>query len=143
MSPNPGEDLRPLARIASGGELSRVLLALRCLLDAGDGVRRTLVFDEVDSGIGGAVAGVVGRKLSQLAAHHQVVCVTHLPQIACFAGRHHRVTKAIRDGRTMASVERLDGDAQAEEIARLLGGEPVTATALRHAREMIEAADVK
>jgi DNA repair protein RecN (Recombination protein N) len=142
LSPNPGEEMRPLARIASGGELSRILLALRTLLDGGERSSRALVFDEVDAGIGGGVAEVVGRKLRGLAARQQVICITHLPQIAAFADHHFRVRKDVRSGRTVTSVDRLDLPGRVEEMARMLGGEAVSGTARDHAREMLRAADV-
>jgi len=137
ISPNVGEEVKPLARIASGGELSRIMLAMKRIL-AKVGGREVLVFDEVDSGIGGAIAEVVGRKLRDLAKRHQVICVTHLPQIACFADRHHSVKKEVRAGRTVTTVEWLQGEGVAEEIARMLGGVKVTEKARVHAREMIE-----
>jgi DNA repair protein RecN (Recombination protein N) len=139
LSPNPGEELRPLARIASGGELSRILLAL----NAAAGLETTgkaLVFDEVDAGIGGRVAEVVGRKLKAIAARHQVLCVTHLPQIASLADAHFAVGKRVEKGRTVASVRRLTDEERIEEVARMLGGETITDTARRHAREMVKQA---
>jgi DNA repair protein RecN (Recombination protein N) len=142
LSPNPGEELRPLARIASGGELSRILLALRTLLDGGENADRALVFDEVDAGIGGAVAEVVGRKLRRLSARQQVICITHLPQIAAFADHHFRVRKEVKGGRTVAIVEKLDPEARIEEVARMLGGESISETARRHARELVAASTV-
>ena len=139
LSPNPGEELKPLARIASGGELSRIMLALRTLLVAPGGVS-TLVFDEVDAGIGGATAEVVGRKLKELARSHQVLCVTHLPQIACFSDTHYRVSKSRAGGRTVTAVERLGGEDRVEELSRMLGGVQITEKTRAHAREMMEAA---
>jgi len=136
LSPNPGEELRPLARIASGGELSRILLALKSVASV-DQPGKTLVFDEVDAGIGGRVAEVVGRKLKGIAARHQVLCVTHLPQIASLADRHYAVRKRVVRGRTITEVVALDGEARVEEVARMLGGETVSDTARRHAREMV------
>jgi DNA repair protein RecN (Recombination protein N) len=136
LSPNPGEELRPLARIASGGELSRILLALTAAADL-DGEGRTLVFDEVDAGIGGRVAEVLGRKLRVLARRHQVLCVTHLPQIAAFAERHYAVRKRVGRGRTVTEVVELSAAERVEEIARMLGGEVVTESARRHAGEML------
>jgi DNA repair protein RecN (Recombination protein N) len=137
LSPNPGEELRPLARIASGGELSRILLALKSVasLDVPD---KTLVFDEVDAGIGGRVAEVVGRKLRAMAVRHQVLCVTHLPQIASLAEAHYAVRKQVERGRTIVDVRALSADERVEEVARMLGGESVTDTARRHAREMVK-----
>jgi DNA repair protein RecN (Recombination protein N) len=139
LSPNPGEDLRPLARIASGGELSRILLALKSVASL-DARGRTLVFDEVDAGIGGRVAEIVGRKLHDLAQRHQVLCVTHLPQIASMADRHLVVRKQVERGRTTTSVGALDAGERVEEVARMLGGETITEAARRHAREMVRQA---
>jgi DNA repair protein RecN (Recombination protein N) len=137
LSPNVGEDLKPLAKIASGGELSRIMLAVKRIL-AKVGGRQVLIFDEIDSGIGGAVAEVVGRKLKDLARHHQVICITHLPQIACFADQHYVVKKEMRGGRTITLVEALKRDGVIEEIARMLGGVKVTEKTRAHAKEMIE-----
>jgi DNA repair protein RecN (Recombination protein N) len=137
ISPNPGEELRPLARIASGGELSRVMLALLSAANLeGPGV--TLVFDEADAGIGGGVAEAVGRKLKAMAGRHQVLCVTHLPQIASLADHHFLVAKRVHAGRTAAEVRRLAARERIEEVARMLGGETVTDRARAHAREMLE-----
>ncbi len=137
ISPNPGEELRPLSRIASGGELSRLMLAIKSVTgEAAAGL--TLVFDEVDAGIGGRVAEVVGRKLKAVAARQQVLCVTHLPQIAAFADQHLAVRKLVERGRTVTRVERLSDDGRVEEVARMLGGETVTATGRQHAREMLK-----
>jgi DNA repair protein RecN (Recombination protein N) len=137
ISPNVGEEVKPLAKIASGGELSRIMLAMKRIL-AEVGGRQVLVFDEVDSGIGGAIAEVVGRKLKELSKHHQVICVTHLPQIACFADQHHSVRKEVRAGRTLTQVDRLDKEMIIDEIARMLGGVKVTEKTRAHAKEMIE-----
>jgi DNA repair protein RecN (Recombination protein N) len=137
ISPNIGEEVKPLAKIASGGELSRIMLAMKKIL-AKVGGRQVLIFDEVDSGIGGAVAEVVGRKLKELSMEHQVICVTHLPQIACFADNHHSVRKQVQGGRTMTRVERLEKEGIVEEIARMLGGVKVTEKTRAHAKEMIE-----
>ena len=137
FSANPGEDLRPLARIASGGELSRVMLALRTTVRSADTSGRTLVFDEVDAGIGGEAADRVGAKLRALADRYQVLCVTHLPQIAVYGTSHHRVIKSVRDGRTTTDVERLDEDARASEIARMMTGTRVSSNVLQSAREML------
>ena len=137
ISPNVGEEVKPLAKIASGGELSRIMLATKKIL-AKVGGRQVLIFDEVDSGIGGAMAEVVGKKLKELSRHHQVICVTHLPQIACFADQHHSVRKEVKSGRTITSVDRLDKESIVDEIARMLGGVKVTEKTKAHAREMIE-----
>jgi DNA repair protein RecN (Recombination protein N) len=136
FSANPGEAPRPLARIASGGELSRVMLALKSALQARDRVD-LLVFDEVDSGIGGAVAQAVGERLRNLARHRQVVCVTHLPLIAALAEHHLAVSKHVAGGRTTARVELLERAARVEELARMLAGERVTETTRRQARELL------
>jgi DNA repair protein RecN (Recombination protein N) len=137
ISPNVGEKVKPLAKIASGGELSRIMLAMKGIL-AGIGGRQVLIFDEVDSGIGGAVAEVVGKKLRELSRHHQVICVTHLPQIACFAESHYHVKKEVKSGRTITLVDRLERGDIVEEIARMLGGVKVTEKTRAHAKEMIE-----
>jgi DNA repair protein RecN (Recombination protein N) len=137
ISPNVGEEVKPLAKIASGGELSRIMLAMKKIL-AKVGGRQVLVFDEVDAGIGGAMAEVVGRKLKELSRHHQVICVTHLPQIACFADQHHSVRKEVKAGRTITLVDRLDKESIIDEIARMLGGVKVTDKTKAHAKEMIE-----
>jgi DNA repair protein RecN (Recombination protein N) len=137
ISPNIGEEVKPLAKIASGGELSRIMLAMKRIL-AIIGGRQVLIFDEVDAGIGGAIAEVVGRKLRELSKHHQVICVTHLPQIACFADRHHSVKKEVKSGRTVTVVDSLEKEARVEEIARMLGGVKVTEKTRAHAQEMME-----
>src|SRR5262249_52393143 len=120
----------------SGGELSRVMLALKCALEAQDRVD-VLVFDEVDSGIGGTVAQAVGERLRRLARHRQVVCVTHPPLLAPLAQRHLRVAKRVASGRTQVRVEPLDGAERIEELARMLAGERVTDTTRRQARELL------
>jgi DNA repair protein RecN (Recombination protein N) len=137
LSPNPGEELRPLAKIASGGELSRLMLAVKSVVGR-DAPGLTLVFDEVDAGIGGRVAEVVGRKLKSVSARRQVLCVTHLPQIAALADQHLAVRKQVAKGRTITVVERLAEEARVEEVARMLGGETITATGREHAREMLK-----
>lgn len=136
ISPNPGEELRPLSRIASGGELSRILLAIRTILSRTASVE-TVIFDEVDAGISGATADVVGRKIASLSLYHQIVCITHLPQIACQGATHFVVRKQVMDGRTEAAIAELTPDEKVGEIARLLGGREVTSRALAHAREML------
>ena len=138
LSPNPGEELRPLARIASGGELSRVLLAVKRVLADADDVD-TYLFDEVDAGIGGATADAVGRALAAVAKGRQVICITHLPQIAVFAERHQVAEKEVRRGRTHSRVAAVEGEARVQELARLLSGQP-TQVALQHARELLERA---
>jgi DNA repair protein RecN (Recombination protein N) len=140
LAPNPGEPARPLARIASGGELSRVALAIKRVLAEADDTP-TLVFDEVDSGIGGRSADPVGRSLWGLARRHQVLCVTHLPQIAAHADAHYRIAKREREGRTVTEVERLDREGRIVELAAMLGGGPGDAAALASARELLDRAD--
>jgi len=144
VSPNAGEEPRPLDRVASGGELSRIALALKtCLVGPKpdkEAAPRTLVFDEIDSGIGGSAAEGVARRLKALAAENQVLCVTHLAQIACFAEHHYRVGKFERDGRTVAELEELDNAGSTEEIGRMLSGQKLTPEALRHAAELQRAA---
>jgi DNA repair protein RecN (Recombination protein N) len=137
ISPNVGEEVKPLAKIASGGELSRIMLAMKRIL-AQIGGRQVLIFDEIDAGIGGAMAEVVGKKLRELSLHHQVICVTHLPQIACFADQHHSVRKEVKAGRTITLVDKLDKESIMDEIARMLGGVKVTEKTKAHAKEMIE-----
>jgi DNA repair protein RecN (Recombination protein N) len=135
LAANPGEPPGPLSEVASGGELSRVMLAFEVVLRR-EAEPRSLVFDEVDAGIGGAVAEAVGRRLKALSRQHQVICVTHLPQIASYADRHVRVGKRQARGRTEVEVDVLDDDGKVEELARMLAGETVTPAALRHAAEM-------
>jgi DNA repair protein RecN (Recombination protein N) len=139
LAPNPGEPALALARIASGGELSRVALAIKRVLAAADATP-TLVFDEIDAGVGGRSAEPIGRMLADLAADHQVICVTHLPQIAAYADTHLRIAKATRDGRTVTSVETLDADGRLAELAAMLGDE-AGAGAAAAARELAERAD--
>ena len=139
LSPNPGEELRPLARIVSGGELSRVMLALKTLA-AGDNPEKTLIFDEVDAGIGGRVATVVGEKLRALGGKFQVLCITHLPQIAASGATHYYVDKQVRAGRTVTSVSRLTQEERVEEIARMLGGARAREQAKATARELLDVA---
>jgi DNA repair protein RecN (Recombination protein N) len=141
FAPNPGEPEKPLERIASGGELSRLQLALRAVAAGKKARGRTFVFDEVDAGIGGRVAEVVGRRLRDLAAHDQVLCVTHVPQIAALADAHFHAEKSEVGGRTVAAVRRLDGKERVAEIARMLAGERVPATALEHARTLLAGAE--
>ena len=137
LATNVGESLKPLNRIASGGELSRIMLALKNVL-AKTGSVGTIIFDEVDSGIGGATAEDVGKKLKDVAKHHQILCITHLPQIACFGGTHYRVVKTVSGERTIASVDVLSDKDRLDEIARMLGGTELTKKTREHAREMLE-----
>ena len=136
LAANPGEEPRPLQRVASGGELSRIMLALKRVLARADSVA-TYVFDEVDSGIGGQVADVVGRQLRQVAADKQVLCVTHLPQIAAYGDAHFHVSKRTAGGRTSTIVRRLTDEERIEELARMVGGAKVTPKARAHAEELI------
>jgi DNA repair protein RecN (Recombination protein N) len=151
ISANPGEPLGPVEEIASGGELSRVMLALKTTIETGmsgrsrqngtkgGATQRTLVFDEVDAGIGGRAAEAVGKKLKQLAATNQVLCVTHLPQIASFADQHYLIEKKESGGRTKTSVRHLDADERTHELARMISGAKVTDTSIRHAEQMLKA----
>ena len=136
VSPNPGEELRPLARIVSGGELSRVMLALKTLT-VGDAPGKTLIFDEVDAGIGGRVADVVGSRLRALGDRFQVLCITHLPQIAARGTTHFQIEKHVRGKRTVTSVERLTDAGRVEEIGRMIGGAAITDAARATARDLL------
>jgi DNA repair protein RecN (Recombination protein N) len=136
ISPNPGEDLKPLARIASGGELSRIMLAIKALA-VDDLPGKAIIFDEIDAGIGGRVAGVVGRKLGQLGRNAQVLCITHLPQVAAHASSHFSISKDIRQGRTVTAVTRLDEAGRVEELAGMLGGMQVSNGSRATARELL------
>jgi DNA repair protein RecN (Recombination protein N) len=140
FAPNPGEPEKPFERIASGGELSRLQLAIRSVAAGRKSKGRTFVFDEVDAGIGGRTAEVVGKKLRELARQDQVLCVTHVPQIAALADRHFLAEKGEKKGRTVATVRLLEGRERVAEVARMLAGEKVPETALRHARALLEAA---
>jgi DNA repair protein RecN (Recombination protein N) len=141
MSANAGEEPKPLDRIASGGELSRVALALKtCASKPGKGTPRTLVFDEVDAGVGGSAAEAVGRRLKKLSGSSQLLCVTHLPQIAGFADHHYYVEKHEERGRTLATIVELSPAQRTKEIGRMLSGERVTAEALKHAEQLIKLA---
>ena len=149
VSPNPGEEPRPLDKIASGGELSRLALALKTCIAATlpangkDTAQRTLVFDEVDAGIGGGTAEAVGRRLQRLAATHQLLCVTHLPQIAALADHHYTVGKRESGGRTLATVDELDVESRIREVGRMLSGAKTTPEALRQAEQLIRAGSRK
>jgi DNA repair protein RecN (Recombination protein N) len=146
LATNPGEPLRRMEDIASGGELSRVMLALKATVEAsaqsgrrkGPGVPRTLVFDEIDTGIGGRAAEAVGKKLKELSHTSQVLCVTHLPQIATFADHHYLIDKRISGGRTYTTVRHITGEERTEEIARMLSGAKVTESSLKHAEQMLK-----
>ena len=137
FSANPGESPKALSKVASGGELSRVILALKSILTL-ESYSKTLVFDEIDADIGGGIAHSLGEKLMGLADHHQVFCVTHLPQIAAFARRHFQVWKEGRGQRTVVRLQALDESARVEELARMMAGEDVSQTTRQHARELLE-----
>lgn len=136
VAPNPGEGLKPLVKIASGGETARLMLAMKNVLARADQTP-TLIFDEIDQGIGGRVGGVVGEKLWRLARNHQVLCVTHLPQLAAYGDQHFKVEKVVQDGRTNTQVVQLDGDVRVEELANMFG--EVSEGTLRSAHEVLEA----
>jgi DNA repair protein RecN (Recombination protein N) len=140
MSANAGESLRPMSKVASGGELARIMLAMKNVLAEQDEVA-TLIFDEVDAGVSGRAAQKVAEKLSAVAKNKQVLCVTHLPQIAAMADTHFSVEKSERDGRTFTQVERLDYDRRVQELARLTGGAAITPTLLDSARELLDSAE--
>jgi len=136
ISPNVGEDLRPLSKTASGGELSRIMLALKSILAKGDNIP-VLIFDEIDAGIGGKTAETVGYKLKHLSSGHQIICITHLPQIASFADTHIRIEKKVRKERTIVEINTIDRDERTREIARMLSGE-LSEVSLKHAREILK-----
>ncbi len=141
ISPNVGEELKPLTKIASGGEISRIMLALKAVLATGTSISpNTMIFDEIDTGIGGRIAEVVGKKLKELSKSRQVICITHLPQIASMADSHCRVQKRTIGERTVVEVQKLNDDEVVSEIARMLAGEKITDVTIAHAREMIEQA---
>lgn len=137
IAPNVGEELKPLAKIASGGELSRIMLALESVFKEKP-TNRTLIFDEVDSGIGGRVAEIVGKKLRMLSYNNQIICVTHLAQVAAYASTHFSISKSVRLSRTFTTVEKLASDERVREIARMLGGLNITETTLQQAREFLK-----
>jgi DNA repair protein RecN (Recombination protein N) len=136
FSPNPGEEMRPLAKIASGGEVSRVMLALKSILSDQDAIP-VMVFDEVDTGIGGKVAEKVGIKLKKVAKNKQVFCITHSPQIAGLATSHFRIEKEVKSKRTRSSIRQLEYEERVEELARMSSGEIISKVSLEHAREML------
>jgi DNA repair protein RecN (Recombination protein N) len=152
ISTNPGEPMRQLEHIASGGELSRVMLALKASVEGGKEVKggtpsqkarrthqKTLVFDEIDTGIGGRAAEAVGKKLKSLSHSNQVLCVTHLPQIATFGDQHFVIEKKEHGGRTRTSIRPVTGEERTEEVARMLSGAKLTETSRKHAEQMIKA----
>jgi len=137
IAPNAGEALKPLARIASGGEMARLMLALKSILSAADATP-SLIFDEVDVGIGGRSGQVVGEKLWELSRDHQVLVITHLPQIAAFATSHFRIAKRERDGRVISDLTALNPTERIDELAAMLNGLPLTEASLMNAREMAD-----
>jgi DNA repair protein RecN (Recombination protein N) len=137
IAPNPGEEPKPLRKVASGGELSRSLLAIKRAV-AGLGTVGLYVFDEVDTGVGGAIAEAIGRKISSVASRHQVLCITHQPQIAAWGLRHLHVIKGVDAGRTFSRVTVLDATARVEELARMMGGAVITDTTRGAARELLD-----
>jgi DNA repair protein RecN (Recombination protein N) len=139
ISANPGEEPMALDRVASGGELSRVMLALRTVLST-DHSCKTLVFDEVDAGIGGKAAETVGKKLKDLSTRYQILCVTHLAQVAAFADHQYRIEKLVMDGRTVTRVEAMQGEARVDELARMMSGSRVTDAARQHIKELLAGA---
>jgi DNA repair protein RecN (Recombination protein N) len=135
FSANPGEPAKPLSKVVYGGELSRLMLAMKCILARRDHVD-TVIFDEVDAGIGGQAAEAVAAKINELARHHQVLCITHLPQIAAYAATHFLVEKSVEDGRTLTSIRLLSKEERVRELARMLGGEDPSEQTLALAREL-------
>ena len=142
ISPNPGEDLKPLAKIASGGELSRIMLAFKKIIAEIDKVD-TLIFDEVDSGVGGKTAQKMAEKLAVIGSKRQVICITHLPQIASMSDNHFYINKTAENGKTYTNINKLNGEEKPKELARMLGGVKMTDTTLDHAEEMIKLAEKK
>lgn len=135
ISTNPGEPLKPLGKVASGGELSRIMLAVKTVLADNDAVD-TLIFDEIDSGISGRTAQMVSEKMNVLGRNHQIICITHLPQIAAMADSHYLIEKSVRGKSTVSTIRQLTGEESVEELARMLGGVEITDTVRRNAREM-------
>ncbi len=137
ISTNPGEELKPLSRIVSGGEMSRIMLAFKSIIADNDRMP-TLIFDEIDTGISGRSAQIVGEKISKISKNHQVISISHLPQIAALADSHYVISKNINSKKAITKIERLSDEERVVEMARLLGGVDVTETTLKHAKEMIE-----
>jgi DNA repair protein RecN (Recombination protein N) len=138
---NPGQLSQPLRKIASGGELSRLMLALKGILAAGDRIS-VLVFDEIDANVGGRLGSIIGEKLRNLARHHQVLCITHLPQIAGYADRHLTVRKTVSRNVTQTRVQVMDGEDRIEELAEMIGGQKITPTTRAQARELLAAGQI-
>ena len=140
ISTNPGEPVKPLGKIASGGELSRIMLALKTVLADHDAVE-TLIFDEIDSGISGRTAQMVSEKMNVLGRNHQIICITHLPQIAAMADSHYLIEKSVKNGTTISTIRRLTDKESVGELARMLGGVEITETVRKSAEEMEELAN--
>lgn len=141
IAPNVGEELKPMAKIASGGELSRIMLAMKSI--SSEGRVPTLIFDEVDTGVGGATSHVIGKKLKAISLNHQVVCITHLPQVAAYGDSHYHVTKSTVDGRTVTKVTKLGYNERVDCLAEMLGGETVSDTSKKHAKDLLKEAEVQ
>ena len=135
ISTNPGEDMKPLAKIASGGELSRIMLAIKSVMAETD-VSKTLIFDEIDAGISGKTAQLVAEKLNTLSKTHQIICITHLPQIAAMADNHYVIEKSTKDNRTISNITKLSYDESIGELARMLGGSSITDAVVSNAKEL-------
>lgn len=135
ISTNPGEDMKPLSKIASGGELSRIMLAIKSVMAESD-INKTLIFDEIDSGISGKTAQMVAEKLSEISNNHQVICITHLPQIAAMADEHYVIEKSTKDNRTISNINSLSYDESIDELARMLGGSLITDAVIENAKEL-------
>ena len=142
ISTNPGEPLKPLGKVASGGELSRIMLAIKTVLADEDAVE-TLIFDEIDSGISGRTAQMVSEKMNVLGRSHQIICITHLPQIAAMADSHFLIEKSVENQATVSKTHKLTDEESVEELARMLGGVEITDTVLENAREMKQMAYMK
>jgi len=137
ISTNPGEELKPLRKVASGGEISRITLSLKTILSAVDRIP-TMIFDEVDTGIGGSIAEAVGELLAKVSRQHQIICITHLPQISIFADNHILVEKEIKGTQTFTKISKLDSEKRKMEIARMLGGKKITQKTVEHAAEFLQ-----
>ena len=140
ISTNPGQPVKPLRAVASGGELSRIMLAIKTVLADTDEIP-TLIFDEIDTGISGRTAQMVSEKLNEIAKSHQVICITHLPQIASMADSHFEIAKSVQRGKTVTNIRRLEKEESIHELARLLGGAQITDVVRQNAREMKELAE--
>ena len=142
ISTNPGEPVKPLGKVASGGELSRIMLAIKTVLADQDAIE-TLIFDEIDSGISGRTAQMVSEKMNVLAKNHQIICITHLPQIAAMADAHYLIEKSVENKTTVSKIKCLSGEESIDELARMLGGVEITEKVRESAREMKELAHQK